>query len=507
MKKFILALLIILGSLNTFSQSFGWAVGSNTYDYGKQTYIDSSGNIYVRGNNKDYSTGSDIFFFLAKYDSLGNFQWAIDSIDDTRASIKNGSIYITNHSSSLYRLSKYDLDGNLLWSIPTNNGFITDVQADNAGNAVITGIFSGTITFGAYTLSNGGMSCGADYFVAKYDPTGICLWAKQSNGCSLAKGTSVCVDNTDNVLIYGDYIGSIIVDDTSFTSGSQDGFIVKYDPIGNYTWGYRVIGGVNWITSIATNGNGEIYAGGWLGGSVTIAGTTFVRASMWQDIFLLKLDQNGQELWGKQISGPWKEELGALAVNEQNELYATGCFGDPTNFGSTTLSNSGYYEPFLAKYDSLGNNLWAVQFGGGGSGYSMALQNNKIIVAGSMGGTVDFGGHPLTFPPNAMFITQLSDNNGPTTGTYKPMLLESTTLSVSPNPGTGLFQISYSSASNRKLKLRVLNSNGQLIYSEEIPANSVIFNRTIDLSGQAKGIYSVEIVGEKKREVMKIVLN
>ena len=55
----------------------------------------------------------------------------------------------------------------------------TAIKADPQGNSYITGYFYATATFGTFTLTSEGLQ---DIFIAKYDSSGHCLWAKSCGG-------------------------------------------------------------------------------------------------------------------------------------------------------------------------------------------------------------------------------------------------------------------------------------------------------------------------------------
>ena len=71
----------------------------------------------------------------------------------------------------------------------TGNDWGYGIAKDSAGNSYVTGRFFGTATFGPgetneTTLTSGG-GFDSDIFVAKYDPTGMLVWAKHAAGTSL----------------------------------------------------------------------------------------------------------------------------------------------------------------------------------------------------------------------------------------------------------------------------------------------------------------------------------
>src|SRR4051812_34303619 len=65
------------------------------------------------------------------------------------------------------------------------------IAADAAGNVYLTGEFGETADFGEFTLTSRG---GLDFFLAKYDATGKCLWVRQGGGAKTDRGYAVAVD-------------------------------------------------------------------------------------------------------------------------------------------------------------------------------------------------------------------------------------------------------------------------------------------------------------------------
>ncbi len=56
---------------------------------------------------------------------------------------------------------------------------VTGITNDHYGNVFITGYFDSTIAFDSTRLISAG---GTDVFIAKYDPDGVLIWAKQVGG-------------------------------------------------------------------------------------------------------------------------------------------------------------------------------------------------------------------------------------------------------------------------------------------------------------------------------------
>src|SRR5688572_21665726 len=88
-KEFTLTTLLLIFSLNIFSQAPSWAwaksVGGANEDYGQSTSTDASGNVYVTGRfwSSSLVFGSDTLIneggydiFVVKYSASGNVLWA-----------------------------------------------------------------------------------------------------------------------------------------------------------------------------------------------------------------------------------------------------------------------------------------------------------------------------------------------------------------------------------------------------------------------------------------------
>jgi Ca2+-binding RTX toxin-like protein len=108
------------------------------------------------------------------------------------------------------------------------------IAVDNSGNSYVTGVFSGTATFGPGEANETTLtSAGSDVFVAKYDSTGALVWAKQAGGTSEDSGQGIAVDGSGNSYVTGQFDGTATfgpgeANETTLTSdGSSDVFVAK----------------------------------------------------------------------------------------------------------------------------------------------------------------------------------------------------------------------------------------------------------------------------------------
>lgn len=367
-----------------------WAksAGGTNADYGYSVTVDVSGNAYVTGNfvspsitfgsftlTNNESYGSDVF--LAKYDGNGNVLWAksaggtyvnqgysvsVDASGNayvtgyfTSPTITFGPYTLTNAGGGNFFLAKYDGNGNVLWA-KSAGGIYADVgnsvAVDASGNAYVTGFFqSSTIIFGSDTLKNAGYD---NIFLTKFDPNGNVLWAKSAGGGpDEAQGISVAVDASGNAYLTGGCISSTIIfgSDTLKNVGGLSIFLVKYDASGNVFWAKNSTGADNAVVNaIAVDAVGNSYMTGTFNSPIIIFDYDTLKNIGDKNIFFVAYDPTGNVIWAKSAGGTYEDEGYSVAVDSAGDAYFTGAFTSSTiNFGSTTLTNVGDFDIFLAK--------------------------------------------------------------------------------------------------------------------------------------------------------------
>ena len=69
-----------------------------------------------------------------------------------------------------------------------------------------------------------------------------------------------------------------------------------------------------------------------------------------------------------------------------------------------------------------------------------------------------------------------------------------TTVALYPNPTRDIANLSFEVLDVQDIEVFVMNAMGQVIYTENLPKFTGVYNNTIDLSSEAKGVYFVQIV-------------
>jgi hypothetical protein len=396
------------------------AGGGSGGDLGDAIAVDGVGNSYVTGrffdsatfgpgevNQTTLTSAGTLDVFVAKYDPSGSLLWvtsaggpdfeqglgiAIDGV---------GNSYVTGSfdSEAVFGLgednetslvgfadvfvAKYDVDGALVWArsagSPDDGDQGNAIAVDGAGNSYVAGWFASSATFGPgegnETILDSDGS--ADVFVAKYDASGALLWARRAGGAGNDTTFGIAVDAAGNSRVTGGFSGSATfgpgdVNEAILVSGgSRDAFVARYDGSGSLVWAKQVTGAdFQRGEAIALDGEGNSYVAGIFEESATFGPgetneTTLTSAGETEDVFVASFDSGGALLWARRDGGDDGNDLGqGIAVDGAGNSYVTGRITGSATFGlseanETTLTSSGLFEIFVAKYvSSNAAKLW-----------------------------------------------------------------------------------------------------------------------------------------------------
>jgi hypothetical protein len=217
-----------------------------------------------------------------------------------------------------------------------------------------------------------------DFFVIKYDASGVKQWTRQMGVVGAAAGSKgISVDSSGNVYVSGDVNGPL---DGVALTGTTDTFVVKFSSAGVKQW-TRLIGGAGAFTpegKVQIDRQGNIYVA-----AATNRGLYGETLTGSQDIFIVKFDPNGSRLWSRQIGAAGAFALvNGLNVDNSGNATVTGFI----NGGLDGNVRVGTSDAFVVKYDASGNKQWTRQFGGSGGvarGYAVSNdQQGNVFVFG-----------------------------------------------------------------------------------------------------------------------------
>jgi hypothetical protein len=230
--------------------------------------------------------------------------------------------------------------------------------------------------------------------------------AWQAGGQGFDQGEFVGTDQHGNVYVAGYFTQSATFSSKSLTSpaGGVTIFIAKYNPAGEIQWVQRPTAtNSSSIGGMAVDANGNVYITGSFRGRITF-GTVILNSRGGADLYILKLNSNGEAQWGRNEGGstdsPDISENGTgIAVDEAGNIYVTGYYFGSTTLGPTTLISSGGSDVFVMKCNSNGDVQWAQKAGGigGDEGGDIAVdKNGTIYITGFYSFTASFGS--ITLP-------------------------------------------------------------------------------------------------------------
>ncbi len=353
--------------------NFIWAkqFAGTQYISGLSIALDIHSNIYITGNftgQVDFDPGLASYslsaigvkdIFITKLDQNGNLLWvkqmgeALSISGGTSITVDvSGNIFVTGVISNIYIfILKTDSDGNTIWEkrIGHTSSLChgTSVSTDISGNVYTAGNFSTSsemlpVDFdpgpGTYNLAPRG---NADAFVCKLNEDGDFVWARQLGGVNLEEANAITLDAAGNAFITGYFNGNCDFDPgpavfNLSAYGDEDIFLVKLDISGNLIWARQIGGPLSEFgNSLMTDASGNIYLTGYFYGTVDFdpgPAVYNINTQGLSDIFITKLDGDGNLRWATSIGGPLVDLSHSLYLDGSGNIYTTGYFHNTVDF-------------------------------------------------------------------------------------------------------------------------------------------------------------------------------
>lgn len=232
---------------------------------------------------------------------------------------------------------------NVAWANSLGGPYVESGNAitiDDFGNVYSTGFFTQTVDFdpgiGVFNLSSTGTGYGV--YITKFNSQGNLIWAKSIGGDNLNNSYCIKVDAVGNVYIGGIFYNSIDFDPGSGVynlsgNGAGDIFILKLDFNGNFIWAKQIGGNSgDYCKSFAFDSNGNLLASGQFSNDADFDPGVGVFNLTGAGVFLLKLDSSGNFIWAKKMGGIGYFQNSGIAIDNMGNIYTTGSFQGTMDF-------------------------------------------------------------------------------------------------------------------------------------------------------------------------------
>lgn len=273
---------------------------------------------------------------------------------------------------------KLNVVGSIEWQHrygPVGSTLFALIEAQN-GDLVLAGEAPSSSTPISCSLG------GTNAWIVRLTSTGELIWERCYGGSS-SEGFRGIVRASDNGFVLAGESGSSNGDLTS-NNGAGDAWIVKVDDVGEIIWQRSYGGGhiddANAIATMADGGYAVVGSTLSSDGDVTGYHGQF-------DIWIMKLDANGQLVWQRATGGTALDLVGGLVTHVDGGITVAG-WTESTN-GDITSTN-GSRDAWLVRLNGEGNLVWERTMGGSSSELFTALirtVDNGFVAAGGSSST------------------------------------------------------------------------------------------------------------------------
>ncbi len=383
MLKNLFTLILVCISISASAQFYGWSrsIGGSGADTCAALAVDNQANLYILGSFS------------------GNGEFRNDSLSDKLTASGGDDIFLQKRSKKGRYIRSKRIGG--------KGNDRPNAMIYHKGFIYISGTIQDTVDYGVVRITPS-PKAKRIIFIAKMDTLGNFVWVKSMGDSLHSRARSLAI-NKDGIYLSGEVTGKL--ENVSYTNSM---FLQKRDFNGNVNW-TKTFGTKRSVVSnaITTDSLGNIYNVGGLNGTNVDFNPSPLKDTILSssingvaDIFIQKLNANGELIWVKKTGGTAADEANTI-VSKGNEFYVSGYFSltvdfDYSSTGISNLVSKGGKDIFIGKYDLNGKLVWIKQIGNTKEENARQLEIDKytnIYLSGnfnnSAGSTTDFLGKPL----------------------------------------------------------------------------------------------------------------
>lgn len=285
-----------------------------------------------------------------------------------------------------------------VWAHPATTGgtaLVRDLVELPNGDLVVLGTFTKFLAWGGLTVAVGEQEQG---FIALFAPDGEVRGLRTlvvKNG--LLKLGALAVDVVGHVYVSGGFSGSLDYSGVTLVApASQDAFLLAVDEELEPRWS-RVFTGPNVDMAWAVTAAGDmIYVGGQFETSIDLGHGQTGGPPADTEMFLVRLDKDGVNLWEKTYAQPKPQTLEVLGLLSGGDLLVAATADGTVDFGlGSQALPGGAAHGVTARLSPLASPLGVDVFAGQGASYPRQIAtgpNGVFAVGGRTYGPVAWGG-------------------------------------------------------------------------------------------------------------------
>jgi Secretion system C-terminal sorting domain len=394
--NFLIFLLVSITSNAQVSISFKSTFGDSTAS--EQVYaVHPSGYGYVTAGMTS-STGQ-VDFLLCKFDSIGELKWArsyggplgdfAHSVDTTA----DGGNIMTGWGKS------FGAGDDDIYLVKTDENGLLQWIKSFGGTGIDRGRCVRQTTDGGYVIAGHTNSFGSgvnDIIIIKTNANGDSLWSKTYGGSG--NESAWWIEQTSD-------LGYIVTGNTSIGPGFLNTFLMKLNPLGDTVW-TKTFGSSAGITS------GFCVKEVSSGGGFVATGFTSAYGAGGNDLFILRTDPTGSELWSKTYGGTEDDDgFGIIEITFDGFgiSHGFGISGSTKSFGIGIPNKN----VFLLQTDLNGNEIVSYAFGDSlnETGYGVAHGFPENFVAVGKGSLIGSDNENLLINIGRFDLPSCNGNN------------------------------------------------------------------------------------------------
>lgn len=304
-----------------------------------------------------------------------------------------------------YWIVRLDGEGGKVWDKTygtTNHEVLTSVQPVGDGGFILAG----------YVV----LSRGADWWIVRVGADGNQLWERTFGGDRWEESVFIRLMSDGGFVLGGHSDSPPSGNKTSSNYGLpyQDFWLIRLDESGKMLWEKSFGGGsADWLFSIETTSDGGFLLGGMSrsspGGNKS---SPFLGGPSFGDFWVVKADHAGSKMWDKSFGGSGEEIWGGLALMADDGLAIVG--SSTSGIDGTKTSPSQGEDMWIVRLDVHGNQVWDKTLGGSGSERAYDVlqdQDCGLVVAGIASGPADGNRTAPSFGDSDFWVVKLAPDD------------------------------------------------------------------------------------------------